>query len=422
MQIHRISNHRSFWGSLLGGLILLCGCQPETKVGSDCDSDQFDCKPTTSALKTIKEVDILFVMDTSHSMSDEQDAVGDLIRVLITGDRDGDGDPDPDLDPAESVHLGVITTDMGLPSLASDQNPAPHRCIGLGQDGVLQHHPDPEIDPESTCDRSYPSFVTHTAEVDDPEQSAQDFSCMLKLGIQGCGFEMPLEAALKALWPSGDDSIEFLNERGELVPGGGHGDAENKGFLRQDSLLAIVVVTDEDDCSTDKIEIFGLDYTGERKDVNLRCFQSADELYPIQRYLDGFRALRPGSEDRVIFAAISGIPSELVDPESDLPKHLLGYVDKDVSELEAYYTRILDDPRMQQVEDQKGLNLESSCQYDSEPSPTTAFPPVRLTQLAKSFGANGVVQSICHDDLSLPLRSVTLAITNRMIEAAKRKK
>ena len=65
------------------------------------------------------------------------------------------------------------------------------------------------------------------------------------LTATGCGYEQPLEAALKALWPATDTSVEFLY-------GEGHGAGTNAGFLRDDSLLIVVVITDEDDCSAEE--------------------------------------------------------------------------------------------------------------------------------------------------------------------------
>ena len=58
------------------------------------------------------------------------------------------------------------------------------------------------------------------------------FTCIAAAGNNGCGFEQPLASVARAL---GAD--------GRPMP------AENQGFLRQDALLLIVLLTDEDDCS-----------------------------------------------------------------------------------------------------------------------------------------------------------------------------
>src|SRR5262249_17054929 len=57
---------------------------------------------------------------------------------------------------------------------------------------------------------------------------AATFACMASVGDKGCGFEQPLEAAYRALH--------------DPPP-------ENAGFLRSEAILAVIYVTDEDDCS-----------------------------------------------------------------------------------------------------------------------------------------------------------------------------
>src|SRR5262249_25630381 len=63
-------------------------------------------------------------------------------------------------------------------------------------------------------------------------QTLEDtFSCMASVGDGGCGFEQQLESVHRAL------------ERSTVAAD------VNAGFLRDDALLAVVWVTDEDDCS-----------------------------------------------------------------------------------------------------------------------------------------------------------------------------
>jgi hypothetical protein len=58
----------------------------------------------------------------------------------------------------------------------------------------------------------------------------QTFACAANVGTSGPGMEMPLHASEFAL----DDRVA---------------DGTNAGFLREDALLAVVYLTDEDDCS-----------------------------------------------------------------------------------------------------------------------------------------------------------------------------
>src|SRR5689334_22770944 len=60
-------------------------------------------------------VDVLFVIDDSGSMSEEQAALAAqfprMVRILATGDVDEDGTPD--FQPVTDLHVGVVTTNLG---------------------------------------------------------------------------------------------------------------------------------------------------------------------------------------------------------------------------------------------------------------------------------------------------------------------
>jgi hypothetical protein len=432
--------------------LLLAGlpaCQEDNQIGDDCDPAKSTCTPVASTLeKEIKNVDILFVIDKSQSMIQEQaklaEEIPKLIKTLVTGDRNGDGKVDPGLKPAESIHLGVVTSDLGLPAITNRAELPDISCQGMGDDGRLQHQSHPIIDPpsvDSRCQAEYPTtFITHTTGKDDPDKTALDFGCMVRVGTYGCGFEQPLEAALKALWPSDNHDLAFLGDtQGHGGPAG-----ENKGFLRDDSLLAIVVVTDEDDCSMGALGNMDIlkktpeGLTPEQvRNLNLRCYydgklpESERDTYPIKRYLDGFRALRPKTKDRVIFGVIGGIPPRLVDKSSDLPEAILGNIEADsadMADIIGYYQAILDEPDMQAKEDPASPGyLASACVIDnpdydasategkaSDQFVTNAQPARRFVELAQSFGVNGVVQSICEESFVTPIDRLTLALSNRI--------
>lgn len=70
-------------------------------------------------------LDLLFVIDDSLSMAEEQAALADelprLIRILTSGNADEDGDnlDPPDFDGVRVLQLGVVTTDVGTGGHAS---------------------------------------------------------------------------------------------------------------------------------------------------------------------------------------------------------------------------------------------------------------------------------------------------------------
>jgi hypothetical protein len=105
--------------------------------------------------------------------------------------------------------------------------------------------------------------------------------------------------------------------------------------------------------------------------------------------------LRPGHEKLVLFSAIAGVPSELVEP-SDYERVGLGWLDDTARD--AFYRQILEHPRMQEVVDEQQpigqRNLVPSCESERG----KAYPPRRIVEVARRFGSNGTVHSICQED------------------------
>jgi len=154
----------------------------------------------------------------------------------------------------------------------------------------------------------------------DPVAKVRDaFSCIAQLGVQGCGYEQPLEAARRAL------------DRQTNV---------NPGFLRNDPLLAVIFITDEDDCSAANQGIFDPSYAGITDPLgpltSFRCFEfgvkcdcsggkcdrttqgprkncvpGGKYLHGVKRYVDFFENIKrtpdgKSNAQRVIMAAIAG--------------------------------------------------------------------------------------------------------------------
>jgi hypothetical protein len=368
------------------------------------------------------QVDLLFVVDNSDSMTEEQGALRSafprLMNALTSGDRDGDGVQD--FPKVKDMHIGVVSTDMGLPGITGIAN-----CSGLGQDGILRNQASSD---QQDCSASYPHFLEFVADRDAPQAIAADFACIATLGTGGCGFEQPLEAALKALWPAhdpmpvpgtGKNRVIFLADPITGIGALGHGDAENGGFLRNDpvSLLGVVVLTDEDDCSASSTHVFTppafLDPNDPlvKQSMNLRCHFNQKALYPVERYVNGLHALRAGNEDLVVFAAITGVPPDLVDAEA------LRKVDfANATQRDAFYQRLLGDSRMREVVIDHGTvdpsddTLAHSCMS----SGGTADPPIRIVQAVKGFGAGGIVQSICQADFTPALELIVEKLGSRL--------
>ncbi|HKP61144.1 MAG TPA: hypothetical protein VJV78_30645 [Polyangiales bacterium] len=369
-----------------------------------------------------RSADLLFVVDNSGSMRQEQAALREqfpkLIQVLVTGLKSS-GERFP---PLRDLHLGVVSSDMGLAGIPNNfPGCNTQRHINGGDDGVLLH-------PGNTgpgCQAEYPPWLAYTQGKDDPQKTAANFGCIAALGTTGCGFEQQLEAGLKALWPKNyvdadgnvyppeKNPILFLSTTNEGRFG--HGDVPvtqggNGGFLRANSLVAIVIVTDEEDCSSKNTGHFLSTNDPanplSKQGINLRCFYNKQNLFEIDRYVKGYQGLRPGREEDVLFAAIVGVPKELVSAEARASVNF-----SDQKARDEFYDNILGDTRMVERPMNESVpaiaNVAPSCsRTDSLGERADAYPPRRMVEVAKGFGQNAVVQSICQDDFGPALDAV----------------
>ena len=166
-----------------------------------------------------RNVDILFLIDDSSSMGLVQNKLlQDFATFANTLQTLEGGMPD--------VHIGVISSDMG----AGDGTVAGCDSTG-GKKGILQYTA------RGTCTATKLNagarYISNIGGVANYTGALEDvFRCIGALGESGCGFEHQFAAILRAL--GADD---------QPAP------AENQGFLRADANLAIVMLTNEDDCS-----------------------------------------------------------------------------------------------------------------------------------------------------------------------------
>jgi hypothetical protein len=219
-------------------------------------------------------------------------------------------------------------------------------------------------------------FLTGVPDAGEAESLAQDFACLGTLGTGGCKWNQGLAAARKALTV--------------------HAAGANSGFLRDDSLLAIMLVTDSDDCSirTD-VENAGDIFNTQLElgPVELRCYNHADQyVEPVESLADDLLALRPCPRDLAV-AAVVGVPPP---SQSDCA---FGEV------AEADLQCVLDLPGMQEVVDNsaegRGERLAPSC---DQPGLGEAFPPRRIVRFLSEMRAGGAITgllSLCDPGLSM---------------------
>lgn len=232
--------------------------------------------------REVEKLDLLFMIDNSMSMADKQEilskAVPVLVRRLVTpnclddedrpiGVTDSNGScaqGRPEMRSVKDIHIGVITSSLGahggtecLPrpdeagrtlddraELLPTANPAVRGALpSWNGSGFLAWDPSQKGNTppgESNLDTLVTNFR-------DQVRGA---------GEQGCGFEGSLEAWYRFLVdpePPLDvtsvlnaEGTGFVNRQGAVNP---TIIAQRNAFLRPDSLLAIVMLTDENDCS-----------------------------------------------------------------------------------------------------------------------------------------------------------------------------
>ncbi|MBI5512598.1 MAG: hypothetical protein HY909_02455 [Deltaproteobacteria bacterium] len=399
------------------------------------------CLPTQT-------LDLLFVVDNSNSMRDNQAQLAAQFRTLL--DPLVNPHVDPSLGrsrfpPIRDLHVGVISTDLGtpgstIPSCAnSDQ----------GDDGLLnpirngqalrRHLPwtsaPPGVRPARCMNdpNQYPSFLAFDAARSDLTAFREDFVCNAFLSVGGCGLEQQLESVYRAL----------VVHNPRALPGNTD---PNAGFVRDNALLGILVVSDEDDGSvrdcryterdprgrplpcTDALSVY--DTTSPAwasSDLNLRHYlqrpgSAQDPHWPLDRYLDpteprrGFTSLKPSHPDWVVFGAIAGVPLRTPARDGRTNWEALLGVAPDGSD--GYTGMAPEGP-----ESMRQANPDPACSQRVVPacrregttySPTAcdtttqyfAWPSRRIAQVAQRFDArygNGVLGSICANNYAQTL-------------------
>jgi hypothetical protein len=311
-----------------------------------------------------RNLDLLFVIDQSLSMKNEQDALAANFQLLmdqITSDEYG----------VPNVHIGVISTNLGVGPYSSQAGLEP--CGATGDGAILQNTPRPqdgEAEPSCTGPRDH--YIVDVQDEDGQRVRnydgtlAETFSCIARLGTEGCGFEQQLEAMRRAL----DGSVP-----------------ENAGFLREDARLAIVFVSDEDDCSVKNLEMFDLTTVALGRPTDFRCLTHGlvcENGAPTDR---GEYSGCVAAEDSPYMHDVGGYVSFL--------RELKKYPDRDI--LVAGIIGDVKDPLV--VGDHASvagqIGVQQSC-FAGEGDADGAFPPVRLRGFFDAFPIQRT-GSICSD-------------------------
>ena len=209
--------------AILASLLCACGAEPGSPppVGpppvDEVWPETGDSSSTGSPAREstgdglCRAVDLLFIIDNSLSMQEEQDSLVASFPGFIGGIEEL-------LGPTTSYHVGVITTDRYA-----------HNDDDCRQIGALTTRTGGLMSSDRACGPFAAGGGYMTAEDD----LSTAFACAAHVGIDGAWDERPMDALRHTL--SGDPP--------QIA-------ACNAGFLRDEALLVIVLITDEDDVTS----------------------------------------------------------------------------------------------------------------------------------------------------------------------------
>ncbi len=219
------------------------------------------------------QLDVLFVIDNSESMDDKSamlvQSVPAFVSQLVNPPCvDGSGTPIAEQPksgseacatgtrvrpPVTDMHLGVVTSSLGAHGGDVCSMPGP-MDVDPHLDDQAELIPSKRDDVPSFQGSGFASWdTTGQAGDTDPTVITSQVQAMISAaGHDGCGFEAPLEAMYRFLIdPEPPVSIAKDPTTGLSVSTGVNQDllAQRAAFLRPSSALAVVLLSDENDCS-----------------------------------------------------------------------------------------------------------------------------------------------------------------------------
>jgi hypothetical protein len=417
----------------------------DSDTGQGCAGDQ-NCQ---------NRIDLLFVIDNSGSMAEEQLNLAvqfsDLIEKLENLEDGAGGSAGAD------VNIMVTTSDMWNtscigPWVKDDYEAARGRPIlDACTDRMARFVDFEEVDYGHVCtdvcdNVALPTdpFIHFDKSGDNVEGGtpADALSCLGPQGVDGCGYEAPLESMMQALDPSAcwNDPAGCEDAAWDWV---------EKPFLRPGAVLAVVIITDEADCSVKNYGAMTSDafmesdpnQDGEQRTSSAVCWNAGVEctgydpssstyaechavdrsldgsivgadafdgstpaLQPTRRYIDYLRELVDGGRE-VVMLGILGVP-EVTAYSQDAPRHPVEGGVEALVYRDWHETDVLPGDPDTAADKHFDFGIGPGCTGFDDLGDTTgqAIPPVRVKEVCESLDDGDdircCIESICSTDFS----------------------
>jgi hypothetical protein len=326
-----------------------------TLESGDNDAGSVSLMPVPSYYPEGTQLDVLFVVDNSNSMEAKQKSLTAAFPYFLS----------TLLSYKVDLHLGVVSTDMG----AGDYNLPSCETTG-GDGGKLIYSPRTY----TNCPVPKDPYITDSGSKSNVSGDlvTQAFECIATLGSGGCGFEQPLASVKKAL----DGKT-------------------NPGFLRTGSVLAVIVLSDEDDCSAVDTKLYDPSQTGLTDPLgpltSFRCFEFGVTCDTNGRTTYGTRSGCKPSDGKYLLR-----PSDFA---SWLDSQRKGKV---------YFAAIAGSTEKVEVAIDGYPYLAPSCQS----STGSAAPAIRLKAVVDAFSPRSSFTSICSGNLQVALSTIATRIAS----------
>ncbi len=403
------------------GLLAACNDHPLKPA----EYERYSGKSVTLSVDPHRDVDILFVIDNSGSMAEEQATLaanfGAFIDVL----------EDPNV--AANYRIAITTTDNGHPHCSSTGPEGGNFVLSSCRSRISQFQSQPgtqepvdardvacnDLCPAELADlttvpsalhrggeevaRPWLESIDGRTNLPEGVDTATAFACLGPQGIDGCGYEAPLEAMQRALTRATTQGEDEL------------------GFMRDDALLAVVFVTDEVDCSVQPGMGSVFDLDGDRV---LWSDPTADQPTSAVCWNAGTSCEDAGDGTLSCTAANIGVDGRPTDEAGAVLHPLSRYVNRlqDIEnrkrevtgnqELDVLVSLIAGVPTGGgEVVYAHGGDAQFETDYGIAAGCSSvngeAVPPVRLLELAATFaGEETNVYSVCDADYTPALREI----------------